>query len=252
MSLVAPVEDGKLVSSTTSTSNAAQKTGNTGESMDKEAFLQLLVAQMKYQDPLQPTSNTEYISQYAQFSQVESLQNMSSSMDLQRASGMVGQTVYVRSTAASGETSYVYGKVDYVTYEGGKAYVYINENRYALSDVETVLDPEYDEAYQMATDLVVGINKLPNIGAVDLSDAEAIDKLAETYENMNEYQKTFVATEKAEALQAYVDKIAELRKKAEEANKAEEKNEENAENPENTDNADESGNVDGSEGAGEV
>ncbi len=247
MSLVAPVEDGKLVSSTTSTSSAAQKTGNAGESMDKEAFLQLLVAQMKYQDPLQPTSNTEYISQYAQFSQVESLQNMSSSMDLQRASGMVGQTVYVKSTAASGETSYVYGKIDYVTYEGGKAYVYINENRYALSDVETVLDPEYDEAYQMATELVEGINKLPNIGAVDLTDAETIDKLAETYENMNEYQKTFVATEKADALQAYVDKIAELRKQVEEANKAEE-NEENADNTEESDNADENG----SEGAGEV
>ena len=252
MSLMAPVEDGKLVSSTTSTSNATQKTGNAGESMDKEAFLQLLVAQMKYQDPLQPTSNTEYISQYAQFSQVESLQNMSSGMDLQRASGMVGQTVYVKATAASGETSYVYGKVDYVTYEGGKAYVYINENRYALSDVETILDPEYDEAYQMATELVEGINKLPNIGALDLSSAEDVDKLAEIYDNMNEYQKTFVATEKAEALQAYVDKIAEIRKQIEEANKTEEENEENAENTENTDNADENGNVDGSEGAGEV
>lgn len=248
MSLIAPVEDGQLVTSTSGTTTQAS---SSTDSMDKEAFLQLLVAQMKYQDPLEPTSNTEYISQYAQFSQVESLQNMSSSMDLQRASGLVGQTVYVKATATSGETSYIYGKVDYVTYEGGKAYVYINENRYALSDVETVLDSAYDEAYQMATKLVEGINKLPNIGAIDLSSAETVDELAEAYADMNEYQKTFVATEKAEALQAYADKIAELRKQAEAANKAEE-NEENADNTENTDNADESGNVDGSEGAGEV
>ena len=251
MSLVAPIEDGKLVSSTTGTTGTATQASNSAESRDKEASLQLLVAQMKYQDPLQPTSNTEYISQYAQFSQVESLQNMSSGMDLQRASGMVGQTVYVKATAASGETSYVYGKVDYVTYEGGKAYVYINENRYALSDVETILDPEYDEAYRMATELVEGINKLPNIGAIDLSNAETVDELAEIYDNMNEYQKTFVATEKAEALKAYVNKIEELRKQAEEANKAEE-NEENADNTENAGNADENGNVDGSESAGEV
>ena len=252
MSLVAPVEDGKLVSSTTSTSSAAQKTGNAGESMDKEAFLQLLVAQMKYQDPLQPTSNTEYISQYAQFSQVESLQNMSSNMDLQRASGMVGQTVYVKSTSPSGETGYTYGKVDYVTFEGGKAYVYINENRYALEDVETILDPAYDEAYNMATELVESINKLPNIGSIGLEEAGNVENLAAIYNGMNDYQKSFVATEKATVLQAYVDKIAELRKIAEEeakkkaeAENAENEGEEKAEGTENTDgaNTDESGNV---------
>ena len=275
MSLVAPVEDGKIVSITTSTENA-KTAGASGESMDKEAFLQLLVAQMKYQDPLQPTSNTEYISQYAQFSQVESLQNMSSNMDLQRASGLVGQTVYVKSTSASGETGYVYGKVDYVTYEGGKAYVYINENRYALEDVETVLDPEYDEAYNMALELVESINKLPNIGAIGLEEAENVDNLAAIYNGMNEYQKSFVATEKADALKAYVDKIAELRKIAEEEakKKAEAENAENggdekvegAENTEGTENTEGSGNTeetgntngtgsentDGSEGAGNV
>lgn len=214
MSLVAPVEDGKIVSSTTSTDTA--KVGSSGDSMDKEAFLQLLVAQMKYQDPLEPTSNTEYISQYAQFSQVESLQNMSSTMDLQRAGSLVGQTVYVKTTGTSGETGYVYGKVDYVTYEGGKAYVYINENRYSLSDVETVLDPDYDEAYNKATELVQSINKLPNVGTIGLEEAENVDKLQNIYESMTDYQKTFVAKEKVEALQTYVDKIAELRKIAEE------------------------------------
>ena len=220
MSLVAPVEDGKIVTNTTSTDSTKEnaKVGASGETMDKEAFLQLLVAQMKYQDPLQPTSNTEYISQYAQFSQVESMQNMSSSMDLQRASALVGQTVYVKSTSASGETGYAYGKVDYVTYEGGKAYVYINEQRYALEDVETVLDPEYDEAYKLATKLVESINKLPNIGAIGLEEAANVDELEKIYNGMDDYQKSFVAKEKAEALQAYVDKIAELRKLAEAEN----------------------------------
>ena len=250
MSLVAPVEEGKIVSTTTSTESG--KVSASGESMDKEAFLQLLVAQMKYQDPLQPTSNTEYISQYAQFSQVESLQNMSSNMDLQRASGMVGQTVYVKSTSANGETGYTYGKVDYVTFEGGKAYVYINENRYALEDVETILDPQYDEAYNMATELVESINKLPNIGSIGLEEAENVDNLAAIYNGMNEYQKSFVATEKADVLQAYVDKIAELRKIAEEeaAKKAETENAENgseenagSENDENTNGSENAGNV---------
>ena len=74
MALVQAVEDGKLVEST-SQSSLSQTTGASSD-MDKDAFLQLLVAQMKYQDPLEPTSNTEYISQYAQFTQVEQMQNM--------------------------------------------------------------------------------------------------------------------------------------------------------------------------------
>lgn len=215
MSLVAPVEDGKLIQNTTSATEGINGQKSAQEnSLDKESFLQLLVAQMKYQDPLEPTSNTEYISQYAQFSQVESLQNMSGSMDLQRASSLVGKQVYVQTTTSTGDTKYVYGQVDYVTYEGGKAYLYINEERYSLDELETIVDPEYYEAYQLATELVNGINKLPNIGGVDLSDGESIDKLKEIYDGMDEYQKTFVAKEKVEALQKYVDKIAELRKLA--------------------------------------
>ena len=72
MALVAPVKNGKIVETASQTS-VKNSTKSSKSGMDKEAFLQLLVAQMKYQDPLEPTSNTEYISQYAQFSQVEQI-----------------------------------------------------------------------------------------------------------------------------------------------------------------------------------
>ena len=98
MALVAPVENGKIVETASHTS--VSKAAKSSSGMDKEAFLQLLVAQMKYQDPLEPTSNTEYIAQYAQFSQVEQMQNMSNSMDLQRASSLVGKEVYIKTTTS--------------------------------------------------------------------------------------------------------------------------------------------------------
>ncbi|MBD5535781.1 MAG: hypothetical protein HDQ99_09030 [Lachnospiraceae bacterium] len=231
MSLVAPVKDGQLLTNgLTATekqkAEAEAKTSKEASSMDKDSFLQLLVAQMKYQDPLEPTSNTEYIAQYAQFSQVESLQNMSQNMDLQRASSLVGQMVYVKTTDDSGATDYVYGKVDYVTYQGNKPYLYINEKSYPLEDLETIVEPEYYEAYNLATELVTGINRLPKLGLVDLGNAAKIDELNEIYTNMTDYQKTFVAKEKVEALEKYVAKIDELRKLAAEADKETEEVEE--------------------------
>ncbi len=212
MSLIAPVEDGKLIQNEPSTKEKVKD----GSKMDKDSFLQLLVAQMKYQDPMEPTSNTEYISQYAQFSQVESLQSMSNNMDLQRASSLVGQQVYVKTTTTAGDSKYVFGKVDYVTYEGGQSYLYIDENRYPLTELETIVDPTYHDAYTKAADLVMAINKLPAVGSIDLSDGEAIDALQKTYQEMNDYEKSFIATSKAEDLRAYTEKLAELRKLAEE------------------------------------
>ncbi|MBE5884191.1 MAG: flagellar hook capping protein [Lachnospiraceae bacterium] len=220
MALVAPIENGKVVETTSQNSlKNTSKTGN--DSMDKEAFLQLLVAQMKYQDPLQPTSNTEYISQYAQFSQVEQMQNMAGSMDLQRASSLVGEEVYIKTTTSSGETKLVQGKVDYVVYENGKAYLSIDEQLYSLEDLDTVADKEYLDAYNKAYDFIVAMNKLPNVNGIDLSDASDIDKLEKIYNEMSDYEKQFVATDVVNNLNKYIEKLQEVRKAAEESNQDE-------------------------------
>lgn len=218
MALVQPVEDGKIVE-TASQSSLNKANAASGDSMDKDAFLQLLVAQMKYQDPLEPTSNTEYISQYAQFSQVEQMQNMAVSMDLQRASGLVGQEVYVKTTDSQGKTDYVQGKVDYVVYENGKAYVSIDESLYSLDDLDTVVDATYLAAYNKASDFAVEMNKLPNVNAIDLTNAEKIDELEKIYNEMNDYEKTFVAKDYVTKLEKYVEKLKEVRLAEEEAKK---------------------------------
>jgi flagellar basal-body rod modification protein FlgD len=55
-------------STTTSTS-----TGAAGATPSKELFLQLLVAQIKNQDPLSPTDSMQFVSQLAQFSELEQI-----------------------------------------------------------------------------------------------------------------------------------------------------------------------------------
>ncbi len=49
--------------------------------LDKNDFLQLLVTQLQFQDPLEPMADTDFIAQLAQFSQLESLSNMSETLD---------------------------------------------------------------------------------------------------------------------------------------------------------------------------
>lgn len=225
MALIAPIEDGKVVESASQSS--LNKANSAGNDMDKDAFLQLLVAQMKYQDPMQPTSNTEYISQYAQFSQVEQMQNMAGSMDLQRASQLVGEEVYIKTTSSDGETKYVQGKVDYVVYENGKAFLSINESLYSIDDLDTVADKAYLAAYDKAEEFVIAINKLPVLEGVEESDLDEIDELAKIYDEMTDYEKSFVASDKAEVLKQYIAKAEEVRAEIAEAKKNEEDNQDN-------------------------
>ena len=212
---VAVVEDGKLVESTSAASIAqGSKSSTSNSTVDKDQFLQLLVAQMKYQDPLEPTSNTEYISQYATFSELEQMQNMSASLELARASSLVGQTVVVKVTDSSGNTTTTQGNVDYVVYENNKAYLSINGELYSMDSLDTVADQEYLAAYQVAGDWLNLYNKLPSIGVLSLDDEEALTKVKETYENMSEYEKKFITSDYVTGLNKYVARMEELKKGA--------------------------------------
>ena len=71
-------------------SNSSTKKSS-GSNLDKDAFLQLLTTQMKYQDPLNPSSNTEYVAQLATFSQLEQIQNLSTTTANSQAFSLVGK-----------------------------------------------------------------------------------------------------------------------------------------------------------------
>ncbi len=69
-------------------------------SAGKDEFLQLLVAQLRNQDPLNPMSDTEFVTQLAQFNSLEQLQSMNEAMQemaaqsaFAQASSMIGMEV---------------------------------------------------------------------------------------------------------------------------------------------------------------
>jgi flagellar basal-body rod modification protein FlgD len=68
--------------------------------LGKDAFLQLLVAQLKYQNPMEPTDSSQFMAQTAQFTMVEKLEEIARSTAAAQADGrslsaaaMVGRTV---------------------------------------------------------------------------------------------------------------------------------------------------------------
>ena len=79
--------------------NAAVGQQSGGANLDKNAFMLLLVTQFKYQDPLNPTDDKEFVAQMAQFSSLEQLINLNDSMeDLTTASTngqMINATSYI-------------------------------------------------------------------------------------------------------------------------------------------------------------
>src|SRR5262252_4889402 len=80
-------------SSTTGTSNTSGSNSSTSRStttagstnVTKNMFLQLLVAQIKNQDPLNPTDGVQFLTQLAQFQQLEQSMNMGEDMSAVRA-----------------------------------------------------------------------------------------------------------------------------------------------------------------------
>ena len=211
MSAIAHVKDGEIVetnASSMSLSKAQEKKNPNG--LDKDSFLQLLVAEMQNQDPLQPTTNTEYISQFATFSELEEMQNMSSSVDMSRAQSLVGKEVFLDVTNKNGETTQVVGQVDYVVMENGKVYVSIDDSLYSFDDVTTVLDSDYWEAYNLAYDWTEALAKLSSLNDLTLSDRTDVEALRKAYDNMNDYQKSFIAGDSVNALKAYENKLEEL------------------------------------------
>ncbi len=64
----------------------------TNELVNSETFMQLLVAEMTNQDPLEPTSNTEFISQLATFSQMQYARDSSTYAMANYAASLVGKT----------------------------------------------------------------------------------------------------------------------------------------------------------------
>ncbi len=99
---------------------------NTGE-LGKDDFLNLLVTQLRYQDPLKPTDDAQFIAQMAQFSSLEQMQNMNNSLAQAQGFSLIGKHVTADITDdVTKAINTVEGDVTSVKVESGKVSVVVN------------------------------------------------------------------------------------------------------------------------------
>jgi len=134
------IED--IIAKTTSSSASTRKTG---EDLGKNDFLNLLVTQLRYQDPLNPTDDKEFIAQMAQFSSLEQMQNMNGVLTNSQAFNLIGKNVTASTTDPTTlEVKTVEGLVSTVKMSNGKTYLVINNQDVEAEKVTQVNDSIYN------------------------------------------------------------------------------------------------------------
>lgn len=109
------------------------------QTLTQNDFLQLLVAQMENQDPLQPQSDTQMAAQMAQFTSLTQTTAMSSSLSAMQANSLIGSTVTLLQPNSQQTTSGVVQSVVLgAESSDGTPQIVVNGTAYDLSQVLAV------------------------------------------------------------------------------------------------------------------
>jgi flagellar basal-body rod modification protein FlgD len=104
----------------------ATQAASLGSQLGEDAFLKLLTTQLQNQDPLHPMDDTQSIAQLAQFSALQSANELKtafatfeSNFSVMQSAGLLGKTVSAQSTDASGNVTSVSGTVKTISVING-------------------------------------------------------------------------------------------------------------------------------------
>jgi flagellar basal-body rod modification protein FlgD len=109
--------------------------------LDRQAFLNLLMTQLKFQDPLNPMDDRDMMAQMAQFSALEQMQNLNETFERSQAFTMIGREVdFGFRHAVSGEWVEGHGVVQAVTKQGREIFVFVDGMDVPATAIRTVAE----------------------------------------------------------------------------------------------------------------
>ena len=104
----------------------------------QEDFLRILLAQLRFQDPLKPVDNQEFVAQLAQFSALEINRQQSEKIDTllsmqatAQAVGLIGRSVEMRTATGTNTV----GSVSAITFNAGEPRLTVTSNGSTFVDV---------------------------------------------------------------------------------------------------------------------
>lgn len=128
------------IGATTGLTNLSQSiAGN--KTLGQDEFLKLMVTQLTNQDPLSPQDDKEFIAQMAQFSSVEGIKNLDTSLNKAQAASVIDRTVDAQ-VFSGGQSTTISGVAKAVTYQTDGVHVLITtktgDSDVLLSDLTKV------------------------------------------------------------------------------------------------------------------
>ena len=124
----------QVPSATAPKANSTDSLSSPKGALDQNDFLQLLVAQMQNQNPLEPQSNSEMAAQMAQFTSLQQSSAMSSSLSMLQANSLIGNTVTLQIDSQTTATGVVQG----VVLQSGTPEIVVDGSLYKLNQVTAV------------------------------------------------------------------------------------------------------------------
>jgi flagellar basal-body rod modification protein FlgD len=106
--------------------------------LGKNEFMNILVTQLRFQDPLRPMDDREFIAQMAQFTALEQMQNLNREFTKIKAINMVGNFVTARIEGEGPEPDMLHGLVESVTFEGSRTNMVVNGRTVDAEDIISV------------------------------------------------------------------------------------------------------------------
>lgn len=108
---------------------------NNSTDLKVDDFLNLLVAEMTNQDPMSPMSNTDFVAQMAQFTSLQTMQDLTYYSNASFAASLVGKTVTMASVSASGEMQVETGPVQAINLNGKEFEIRVNNKIFTIKNL---------------------------------------------------------------------------------------------------------------------
>lgn len=127
------------IGSTTETTAAQASETSRKDLVGKDEFFELLITQLSNQDPLNPMEDRDFITQLAQFSMLEGMNELTAGFDELRGVSLLGRGVMAsRESDDEYQADYVQGIVDGISHSGDRMILDVGEETVYLDNVESV------------------------------------------------------------------------------------------------------------------